>query len=327
MFLLVNNILFMGATVVVLLGTLFPLFSEMAGLGKISVGPPYFNMLFVPLCFVMMIALGVGMLVRWKRHDGMQLWHQVKPWIAGSIVLGVVVPFVIVSEVTAGVIGAMIFSFWVLAVLYIDMKNRVNPQRAGWLRGLKRQTPSYMGMVLAHLGLVVMVLGIAGTSLYSVEKDVRVGSGDKADIGPYTFHFDGVRPVEGPNYSSTMGTFRVTKVGQLPVEQNVLYTLTPEKRRYWADDSVMTEASIEPGFTRDIYVALGEPLGSSGAWAVRVYYKPVVRWIWLGAIFMALGGFMAISDKRYRYVKSKASNASDDKAPAEGSIAMEGAVS
>lgn len=329
MFLLVNNILFMGATAVVLLGTLFPLISEMAGFGKISVGPPYFNMLFVPLCFVMMIALGIGVMVRWKRHDAAQLWQQVRYWLAGSVVLGVIVPFVWFTEVTVGVVGAMVFSFWVMAVLYVDLRNRVNPQRAGWWRGLRRQTSSYLGMVLAHFGLVVMVLGIAGTSQYSVEKDVRLGSGDQVDIGPYTFHFQGVRQVEGPNYSSTMGAFIITSAGQLPTKDNTLYKLSPEKRNYWASDSVMTEASIEPGFTRDIYVALGEPINDKdldGDWAVRVYYKPVVRWIWLGSIFMALGGFLAISDKRYRFSRAKEKGRGSRK-PGNPAVSLSGGAS
>jgi cytochrome c-type biogenesis protein CcmF len=331
MFLLVNNIFFVGATAVVLLGTLFPLISEMAGFGKISVGPPYFNMLFVPLCFAMMLALGIGVLVRWKRHDAGQLWQQIRWWAASSVFLGIVLPFVFFTEVTWGVVGAAMFSLWVLAVLYIDLKNKVNPQRAGWWKGLRRQTPSYMGMVAGHLGLVILVLGIAGTSQYSVEKDVRMGSGDKVDIGPYTFHFENIRQVEGPNYSATRGTFLITEKGDLPQDGKILYTLTPEKRRYWASGDVMTEASIEPGLSRDIYVALGEPIDdadTNGDWAVRVYFKPVVRLIWLGAIFMALGGFLAISDKRYRMAKSQASaSASKQVTDSAGGAVIEGATS
>ncbi|MEJ2669689.1 MAG: cytochrome c-type biogenesis CcmF C-terminal domain-containing protein, partial [Gammaproteobacteria bacterium] len=325
MFLLVNNVLLMGAMVVVLLGTLFPLISEMLGLGKISVGPPYFNTLFVPLSFLLMLAMGVGMVLRWKQHEAARLWRQLRTVAAISVLLGVVIPVVLLSEFSVGVIGAVLFSAWVVGVMALDVKHRVNPNRAGWWRGLRRLPRSYVSMLLAHFGLVVLVLGVAGTSYFSVEKDVRLRAGDTVELGPYSFEFVGVRDQEGPNYSAVVGDIRVRSRDAVRTVDTVLYQLNPEKRTYWASGSVMTEASIEPGFTRDLYVALGEPLGD-GDWAVRVYYKPMIQWLWLSAIFMVAGGCLAVSDKRYRFARVSSERVATSTGSASVVSTQEGAL-
>ncbi len=298
MLLLVNNVILMGATTVVLLGTLFPLITEVLGQGKISVGPPYFNTLFVPLSLFLMGALGIGMLVHWKQHKPKVLWLQLRWVLLVSFLLGVGLPLILYSEMKLAVVLTFIFSIWVLGVSAMDCFKKIRMAQKGYWAGVKRLSRSYKGMLCAHCGVAIAAIGIAVTSYYSIEKDIRMLPGESVLVGGYRFDFIHVNATQGANYSAQSGLFKVYK-GEKSVNIPLVASLNPEKRQYWASGSVMTEAAIDPKLTRDLYVALGEPL-EDGAWAVRIYVKPLVRWMWLGAVLMALGGFMALSDRRYR---------------------------
>ena len=292
-FLLANNLLLITATTVVFLGTLFPLVADALKLGKISVGPPYFNTLFTPLALVLLLFLGVGPLTRWKRHDLRELKVPLLKIAVASLVLGVGLPLMLAAQVKPLVAATLVLVFWVLLNMLRDITVKAGTAKQGYLAGLRRLTASYWGMQLAHTGLLVMVVGVALTTAYSVEHDVRLSPGSRVHVEGYGFEWAGVKSVQGPNFTAEQGEVRIYRGDVL------LETLFPQKRRYNVRGQVMTEAAIDPGLFRDIYVAMGEPL-EGDAWAVRVYYKPFIRWTWLGALFMVFGGVTAISDRRYR---------------------------
>ena len=288
--LLVNNLLLVVATAMILLGTLYPLLLDALSGAKLSVGPPYFNAMFLPLIGVLMLTLGVGVLVRWK--DTPLQW-----------LLGMLTPVLIVGAILGG-LGSMVFgdfhwavlavcllSAWVVIAGVRDVLDKT--RHKGLLKGARSLTPSYWGMHLAHFGLVVCAMGVVLVSQQSDERDLRLAPGESLELGGYRFVFEGAQHFEGPNYTSDKGTIWVFDGDKR------IATLHPEKRLYTVQQMPMTEAGIDPGFTRDLYVALGEPL-ENGAWAVRVHIKPFVRWIWLGSLLMALGGVLAASDRRYR---------------------------
>lgn len=294
--LLVNNVLLIAATFVVLLGTLFPLFSDVAGLGKVSVGPPYFNMLFAPLFLIILLFMAPGSVVRWKRHESNALGKFLLQPAVAALVLGVASYWLVAGEVFSAAVIAMAAAWWVTLVTLKDLWIK-SASKKGRVAGFAKLSRSYWGMVLGHLGIAVTVVGAVLTTQLSVEKDVRVVVNTEVEIGEYSFLLKKIHQVQGPNYVATQGVFDVIK------DDKVIDTLTPEKRQYFAQpNNPMTEAAIDPSLMRDLYVALGEPIGD-GAWAARVYLKPFVRWIWLGCIIMALGGFMAITDRRYRLRK------------------------
>jgi len=292
-FLLANNIALILATVIVLMGTLFPIFFDVLGLEKISVGAPYFNAMFAPLAIGVLILMGVGPLVNWKRF---QLSRIVTPLLIGAL-SSVVLAFIGLSLVDATlslwVCLAAIASAWVVVLILQDLYRKVKTAKQGVLAGFRRLSRSYKGMVVAHIGLVTTIVGITIVATQDVEKDVRMRAGDTVSIGDYEFRLQGVEEVQGPNYTAQQGTVFVYEDGEM------LTQLRPEKRHYWVQRNTMTEAAIDPGFSRDIYVALGEPLGD-GSWAVRIYFKPLIRWVWGGGVIMALGGLLAMSDRRYR---------------------------
>ena len=292
-FLLANNLLLITATTVVFLGTLFPLVADALKLGKISVGPPYFNTLFTPLALVLLLFLGVGPLTRWKRHDLRELTVPLLKIAVASLVLGVGLPLMLAAQVKPLVAATLVLVFWVLLNMLRDIAVKAGTAKQGYLAGLRRLTASYWGMQLAHTGLLVMVVGVALTTAYSVEHDVRLSPGSRVHVEGYGFEWAGVKSVQGPNFTAEQGEVRIYRGDVL------LETLFPQKRRYNVRGQVMTEAAIDPGLFRDIYVAMGEPL-EGDAWAVRVYYKPFIRWTWLGALFMVFGGVASISDRRYR---------------------------
>jgi cytochrome c-type biogenesis protein CcmF len=293
MFLLTNNLLLLTATTVVFLGTLFPLVADAFNLGKISVGPPYFNLLFVPLTLLLMLFMAPGIQSNWKRHDPRVLLLPFTKILGAAVLIGVAVPLVLFAKVHAGVMLASVVAAWVVIASVRDMALKVRTAKAGWWAGFRRLSRSYMGMQLAHFGLVVMVLGVAFTSVYSLERDVRMAPGDSVDVNQYRFVFRGVEAHNGPNYSAQRGTMDVYD-GERQVA-----VMHPEKRFYFVQRNTMTEAAIDAGLFRDLYVAMGEPLGGE-AWAIRLYHKPFVRWIWLGALLMAAGGLLAALDRRYR---------------------------
>ncbi|USE38612.1 heme lyase CcmF/NrfE family subunit [Endozoicomonas sp. SCSIO W0465] len=294
--LLVNNILLTSSAATVLLGTLFPLLLESLDMGMISVGPPYFNFVFVPMALLLAFALGFGVLLNWKSGSVQWLIGQTRWILLVSIIGGIGFSLFYGASFLISEALAMALVLWIVLTMVRDILNKTRNGRTknGLVHALKRLKPAYYGMHLAHLGLAVTIVGIAITSGYSSQRDLRMAPGDRVTLGEYQFRFDGVRLQSGPNYTSHYGFVTVYE------HDRQIAVLHPEKRVYTAQQMPMTEASIDPGLTRDIYVALGEPLGDDGSWALRIHIKPFVRWIWLGSILMALGGVVAISDRRYR---------------------------
>ncbi|MCC5886406.1 MAG: heme lyase CcmF/NrfE family subunit [Gammaproteobacteria bacterium] len=300
--LLVNNVLLVVATAAVLLGTLYPLIYEaMTGGDKLSVGPPYFNAVFVPLMLLLLIAMAAGPLARWKRTRFDELWRQLARIAVASVVLGVVLPLVFAGALDLWAVVGVAVAVWIVLSLVQDTLSRV-AHKGDWssrLAAVPKLGAGYLGMWVAHFGIAVSVIGISMVVVYSDERDVRMVPGDTVEVGGWDFRFDGIRQVEGPNWSADEGIITVLKNGRERM------TLLPQKRHYPVRGMIMTQAAINPRLTRDLYVALGEPLGGQ-AWAVRVHYKPFVRWIWLGALLMALGGVMAAVDRRYRRLAERA---------------------
>ena len=288
--LLTGNVLLVVACASVLLGTLYPLIIDALNLGKISVGPPYFNAVFVPLMAPVLFLMAAVPLARWKNTDIREI--ALRMWIPGALA---VLACALVPSAMGGwtvMTGLGVFlSVWVASSGVIQIARR-----------LKTGTPpaSFWGMHLGHFGIAVFVFGVTMVGGFQEEQDVRMEPGDTVMVGGHQFKMIGVKDVAGPNYSAARGEFEVTQGGG-PVK-----ILHPEKRNYFSSTMPMTEAAIDAGFTRDVYVSLGEPLEGK-AWAVRVYFKPFVDWIWGGCLLMALGGLFAVSDKRYRLrVKSTA---------------------
>lgn len=293
MFLLANNIILMVAAVSVLVGTLFPLLADLMKLGKYSVGPPYFNAIFIPLMYLLMLLLPLGVLLNWKKSRSQAISQILMRVIPLAVVL--VALFVIIHRlpISAPVVATLSLVAWLIASQLFDFWQKTR-HRQGRLAGFKRLSLSYYGMQLAHLGLAVSAVGVAVVSMDGIQHDVRMELGDSVVVEGYRFEFQGSKPITGPNYAAEQGKVRVS------LDDKVITTLYPEKRRYFSQmDNVMTEAAIHPRLSRDLFVAMGEPL-DNGAWSIRVQYKPLIRWIWLGGIFMALGGILAIFDKRYR---------------------------
>ncbi|RMH84726.1 heme lyase CcmF/NrfE family subunit [Pseudomonas sp. AOB-7] len=288
--LLVNNIVLVVAAAMILLGTLYPLVLDALTGAKLSVGPPYFNALFVPLMALLMAVISVGVLVRWKDTPLHWLGRMLAPVLVASVVLALVATFVH-GDFHWAVLAVCLLAAWVVLAGARDILDKT--RHKGLLKGLPSLGHSYWGMQMAHFGFALCALGVVLTSLGSYERDLRMAPGDSVELGGYRFQFDGAVHHEGPNFISDKGTVRVFD-GERQIK-----VLHPEKRLYTVQQATMTEAGIDAGFTRDLFVALGEPL-EQGAWAVRVHIKPFVRWIWLGALLMGLGGFLAASDSRYR---------------------------
>ena len=290
-FLLINNLLLVVALGVVLLGTLYPLaYEAISGGDKISIGPPWFNQFFVPLMLVAAFALGIGPWLSWKRSNVRELVRRLSWVLAASVVAGVALPLIVSGEVRLSVVLALILALWIVGTHLTDLTRRAR-------LGLRRVPVAYWGMALAHVGFAVSILGVALTHELSIEEDMRMAPGDEVVHGGVAFRFNGVVAVDGPNYTAQSGRFEIR-------DGDRQFLLNPEKRRYLASGSVMTEAAIDPGFFKDIYVSLGEPL-ANGDWAVRVYVKPFVRWIWFGCLMMAFGGVLAVADKRYRRLRER----------------------
>ncbi|RRV37058.1 heme lyase CcmF/NrfE family subunit [Stutzerimonas stutzeri] len=288
--LLVNNLLLVVATAMILLGTLYPLLLDALSGAKVSVGPPYFNAMFVPLMAALMLTLGVGIMVRWKDTPVKWLLGMLTQVLITSVVLGGL-GSLLFGDFNWAVLAVSLLAAWVVIASVRDLLDKT--RHKGLLKGARSLAPSYWGMHLAHLGLAVCAIGVVLTSHQSSERDLRLAPGESLSLGGYEFVFEGAVHHEGPNFTSDKATIRVFD------GDKQIATLHPEKRLYTVQQMPMTEAGIDAGFTRDLYVALGEPLGD-GAWAVRVHIKPFVRWIWLGALMMGLGGALAASDRRYR---------------------------
>ncbi|WP_421794024.1 heme lyase CcmF/NrfE family subunit [Hydrocarboniphaga effusa] len=296
--LLLNNVFLVAAGAAVLLGTLYPLIADALGLGKVSVGPPYFNAVFLPLMSPLALLVGVSALVGWKRAKFADVVSRLR-WVAiVALVVGGLLPFVLEGSWNWLAIVGSVFAVWVLAGSMLDVLHRLRSKRDR-IAALRSIPAGTWGMTLAHLGLGVWVLGVTFTSLFSVEKDVRLAPGQTTDIGGYDFTFQGVEPVNGSNYKSDTGRVLVEKNGRQ------IALLTPEKRLYPSQRSVMTEAAVDHTPRRDLYVALGEPIGERD-WALRFYYKPMMRLVWFGGLLMFFGGIVAASDRRYRLERKPA---------------------
>ena len=314
--LLANNVILFVAALSVLLGTLYPLILDSMGMGKISVGPPYFDSVFVPLMTPAIFLMGIGPLARWKSASLPELAIRLR-WAFGvSVVTALLLPFAM-GTWTPMISFGLLLALWVFTSTGLNLWSRVKPTPGASLRQrLGSQSRSYYGMLVAHFGIGVFIVGVTMVKGYQIEKDVRMDVGDTATIGAWQFVFKGVTETPGPNYMATRGTIDVMKNGQFEL------TLLPEKRLYSATQMPMTEASINPGFTRDLYVSLGEPVGN-GAWIVRVYVKPFVDWIWGGCLIMAVGGALALSDRRYRLARRKKREQQAQPVPATGKLTEE----
>ena len=280
---LLGNVFLVVSAGSVLLGTLYPLLIDALHLGKISVGPPYFNSVFVPIMIPLLVLMGIGPWTNWKNTNLIAVIKRL--WLAGLVALlaGISIPLMM-GEFTWLAGMGFLLAFWVITSGCLQL---VRQAKVG------KPTRSFIGMQLAHLGIAVFVIGVTMVGAYQEEKDVRMLAGETVSVGGYQIQLQSVNKVPGPNYEAMRGTFLLSKNGQLEA------TMYPEKRSYFSSTMPMTEAAINASLTRDIYVSLGEELGDT-SWAVRVYYKPFVDWIWGGCLLMALGGIFAISDKRYR---------------------------
>jgi cytochrome c-type biogenesis protein CcmF len=289
-FLLVNNVLLATAAASVLLGTLYPLIVDALNLGKLSVGSPYFNAVFAPLMVPVLFFMVIGSYSRWKSDSTRELAKKLRPVAIISVLLGCTAPLLAGAWSALAALG-LTLAFWIILgsanQIYRQFKDTVN-----W-----KSTPvSFWGMHVAHIGIAVCVIGITMVKGYETEKDVRMVMGDTVSVGGYTFRLTGIRAESGPNYNADVGEVELIRDGK------VLRTLHPEKRTYFSSTMPMTEAAIDTNLTRDVYVSLGERLegGDNPAWAMRVYHKPFITWIWGGCLLMALGGAMAALDRRYR---------------------------
>ena len=297
--LLANNVLLIVAMAAVLLGTLYPLALDALDLGKISVGPPYFDSVFMPLMAPAIFLMGIGPMARWKAAELPDLARRLR-WALGVAVVAALASAWLAGEVTVvGTIG-LLMAYWIVAALATHLLETVWPKGArladapGRLRLIPRAT---YGMMLAHLGVAAFCFGVAMVKSYEVERDVKMATGDSTTVNGYTFTFRGAREVQGPNYVAMQGLIDVMRDGKKINE------LLPEKRIYRVQQNTMTEAAIDTGLTRDLYVALGESVDDGKAWIVRIYVKPFIDWIWGGAFMMALGGLLATTDRRYRVKK------------------------
>ncbi|NBC47381.1 MAG: heme lyase CcmF/NrfE family subunit [Gammaproteobacteria bacterium] len=286
--LLLNNVLLVAAAAGVLIGTLYPLAVDALGLGKISAGPPYFNSVFVPLTAPLVVLVGIGTLARWRRDQPARLSKKLRIAAILALILGIAYPALFTPQYLWQAAFGMTLAVWVVAATLVAIRERVGPH--GNLAHIPR---GFWGMVTAHLGVAVFVVGVTLTSLYSTEKDVRLAPGETYEMAGYAFAFTGVEQVKGPNYTAYRGNLVASKNGRQVAE------MYPEKRIYLVQTTPRTEAAIDAGLTRDLFVALGEDLGD-GAWSLRIHHKPFVRWLWLGALMMAIGGGLAATDRRYR---------------------------
>jgi cytochrome c-type biogenesis protein CcmF len=291
--LLGNNVMLVAAMAAVLLGTLYPLVLDALGLGKISVGPPYFDSVFMPLMVPVVFLMGIGPLARWKQTSLPELAVRLR-WAAAVAVVAAFASGWLAGRISPVATVGLLMGWWLVASVATDLWGRIRPRNGAGIAARAALLPrAVVGMMAAHLGIAVFIFGVTMVKTYEVERDVKMSPGDSTSIEGYVFTLRGLREVDGPNYRAVRASIDVTRNG------NKVTELLPEKRVYRVQRNPMTEAAIQTGFTRDLYVALGEQV-EGGAWIVRVYYKPFVDWIWGGALLMALGGLLAASDRRYR---------------------------
>lgn len=299
--LLSNNVVLTVAAGSVLLGTLYPVVLDVLDWGKISIGPPYFEAVFVPLMTPAIFLMGVGPVARWKQAEVPDLARKLRAAFVVSVLTAVLLPLAMPGPVRLGsplVMLGLWLAAWSVAAAGAHAWQRLTDGADGqWLRRLGRQPRSWYGMLLAHAGIGVFIAGVTLANGYEVKHEVRLDLGATQEAGGYQFTFAGIAPAIGPNYSAQRAEFKVTRNGKPVV------TLYPEKRLYIVQDMALSQADIDSGPTRDLFVALGEPVGEPGgkvAWTVRIQVKPFMMWIWAGCVLMALGGLLAAGDKRYR---------------------------
>lgn len=297
--LLANNVLLMVAVAAVLLGTLYPLFLDAMGVGKISVGPPYFDTVMMPLMVPLVFLLGVGPVAKWKNSTLPELAVRLRWALVASVVAALLTGWLSGRITLAATLGLWM-SFWIVGTVAMDAWQKIKPVRqpvnsgVGYTQsGLRKLPVATAGMMLAHLGVAVFAFGVSMVKTYETERDVQMRVGDSVEVAGLVFSFKDIKPIEGPNYAALQGRVDVQQGDDL------VTTLYPEKRVYRVQRSPMTEAGIDAGVTRDLYVSMGEQL-PSGAWIVRIHHKPFVNWIWFGCVVMALGGILATADRRYR---------------------------
>ena len=296
-FLLANNVLLVVSAASIFLGTLFPMVYQALTDDLISIGPPYFNAIFGPLMVLLILILGVGPMSRWKRTSTSYLVQQLAKVAAVSIAIGLVLPLLVLFEISFAAIVCVVLASWIVLSMAKDLRNKIiNKETVS--KGLRALSLSYYGMQIAHIGVAVMLIGVGLTSYFSIERSVLLAPGATVTLGSYAFRFDGSEPIRGPNYVADQATFSISKDG------SSLGELYPERRIYLATGTPSTEMAIDAGFLRDLFITLGEEK-EDGAWTMTVYVKPFVRWIWLGAIFMAAGGTLAAADKRYRRLRQR----------------------
>ncbi|MEK9655883.1 MAG: cytochrome c-type biogenesis CcmF C-terminal domain-containing protein, partial [Halieaceae bacterium] len=289
--LMINNLVITVAATIVLLGTLFPLVMDALSLGKYSVGPPYFNAVFVPLMALLMPFMTIGPISRWRQDSTRRWLHEL---LVPALALVILAPLIsgLLFDFNLWVALAVLLAGWVVVGVLKDMWQRL---RIGASAGLqwRRLSPSYLGMTMAHIGFAAVVVGAVVVTQHSEEQDLRMTEGESAELGGYRFEMTHIGQEPGANYIADQAVFLVTSGGQ------TIATLVPEQRRYLASGQVMTEAAIDAGIFRDLYIALGEPIGER-AWAVRLQYKPMVRWLWIGAFLIGIGALITSLDRRYR---------------------------
>jgi cytochrome c-type biogenesis protein CcmF len=294
--LLANNILLLVAAFAVLLGTLYPLILDALSLGKISVGKPYFDVVFIPLMTPALFLMGVGPISRWRSASAIDLASQLK-WALGiSFISAIIAPFIIHSWTPLIGFG-LLMAVWILISTINHVVVRVKLHPKGFWMALKSQPRSYYGMVLAHIGVAVFVFGVTMVTGFEEEKDLRMHTGSTSELAGYHIRFDGVKEIQGSNYLASQGALSISKNGK------ELTTMYPEKRKYFSSEMMMTEAAIYSKVTGDIYISMAEPVSAS-EWGIKVQYKPFVKWIWGGVLLIALGGLLAILDQKYRAKKT-----------------------
>ncbi|MDB9863017.1 heme lyase CcmF/NrfE family subunit [Litorivicinus sp.] len=291
-FLLFNNLLLTVMAISVLLGTLYPLLVDALGGDKVSVGPPFFNAVFVPLTAILVSGMAFGPLSLWRRSDDPKLFRPLIVALIVSVLCGLLWPIVFEDEFATGTAVGVSLAVWVAIATQIDVFRKVRAY--GSLKtALARVERGIIGMWMAHLGVAFMIFGVVMVENHTEHRDLRMGVGDTQVLGPYDVRMTNVDIIQGPNYAADQATFEIYEGEQL------YKTVYPQKRRYNASGMVMTEAAIDSGFTRDLYIAMGEPL-DGGDWAIRLSVKPFVNWIWGGAFLMGFGGFVSITDQRFR---------------------------
>ena len=310
--LVLNNLLLTTSAATVFLGTLYPLFLEAFGGGKVSVGPPFFNATFIPLMVPLVIALGVGPLLPWKRADLGGVLARLKLAFAAALILTLITAYLTWGKGVFGAMGIGI-AVWLGASVLVEIGERIGLGRVSLSDSVKRAIGlprAAWGRTLAHFGLAVTVAGVTGAGLWQVESIQIMRPGDKVEVSGYEFTFEGAENVRGPNYGAERGTFTVRDDGQ------VVAKLSGERRRYFVSGDETTEAGIHTTAMYDLYAVLGEPNGKGG-WTTRLYHKPLVPWLWLGSIIMVLGGIVSLTDRRLRVGAPSRRSSRAAPAPAE----------